>query len=178
MEVSMSWHDPDRSQEPAAETALRDELRALLGMAAPASTYFEAEPTPELVALADDLRREALRRNRTARRKTSWMLLAAALPFALALGGVGAWGIGEKHHAEQLAAAVAREEAEIQRLAAAARQVQPPPAASPAPTARSRPAQTLLVGQASPRNKPKELVIPVERSAEPTVNDTQSVKAH
>ena len=26
----MSWHDPDRSQEPAADTAIRTELRALL----------------------------------------------------------------------------------------------------------------------------------------------------
>ncbi len=107
------------------------------------------------------------------------MLLAAALPFALALGGVGAWGIGQKHKAEQLAAAVAREEAEIQRLAAAAPAGPAPAARRLRPrAARSRPAQTLLVGQASPRNKPKELVIPVERSAEPTVNDTQSVKAH
>ena len=172
----MSWHDPDRSQEPAADTALRAELRALLGMPIPAATYFETEPTAELIALADDLRREARRRNRTARKKTSWMLLAAALPFALALGGVGAWGIGQKHQVDQLAAAVAHQEAEIQRLAAAARQAQPAPAPVQVQTGKGRPPQTLLMGQAPSRTKARELVIPVERSAEPVVNDTQRVK--
>ena len=172
----MSWHDPDRSQEPAADTALRAELRALLGMPTSAATYFETEPTPELIALADDLRREARRRNHTARRKTSWMLLAAALPFALALGGVGAWGIGQKHQVDQLAAAVAHQEAEIQRMAAAARENQPAPAA-PLVQTKGRPPQKLLVGQAPSKNKARELVIPVERSTEPAINDTQRVKA-
>ena len=34
------------------------------------------------------------------------------------------------------------------------------------------------MGKASPKVKPKELVIPVERPAEPNPNDTQRVKAH
>jgi hypothetical protein len=33
------------------------------------------------------------------------------------------------------------------------------------------------MGQAAPRNKPKELVIPVQRSADPNENLAQSVKA-
>ena len=180
----MSWHDPERSLESEADTALRNELRGLLGISkTPATTYFEAEPTPELILLADDLRREALRRNRTARKKNSWMLLAAALPFALAMGGVGVWGVGQKHKADQLAATVAHEEAEIQRLAASLPPSQPAAAAAKplavqAPAAKGQPAQTLLVGKTAPRNKARELVIPVERSTEPNPNATQSVKAN
>jgi outer membrane murein-binding lipoprotein Lpp len=172
----MSWHDPARSLEPASETTLRNELRGLLGMPAPATSYFETEPTPELILLADDLKREAQRRNRTFRKKNSWMLMAAALPFALALGGVGVWGVGQKRKVDQLAAAVAQQQAQIQRLAATQQQAQPavaPPVA--APTARILPPR-VLVGQTAPRNKPKELVIPVQRSAEPNTNDTQRVK--
>jgi len=173
----MSWHDPARSLEPQDETDLRNELRGLLGMRAPETSYFEAEATPELVQLADDLRREARRRNHTARRKTSWMLLAAALPFALALGGVGAWGLGQKHKADQLAANVAHQEAELQRLAAAARQAPPAQVPVPAQAGRSQPPQVLLLGQAPVKSKARELVIPVERSTDPNPHDAQSVKA-
>jgi hypothetical protein len=174
----MSWHDPARSLEPEADTALRNELRGLLGMPVPAKSYFETEPTPELIRLADDLRREAQRRNYTARRKSSWMLVAAALPFALALGGVGVWGVGQKNKADHLAVDVAREQAEIQRMAA---QQPSQPAAAPlmvqAPVAKGRPAQVLLLGQGGAKSRPKELVIPVERSAEPNPSATQRVKA-
>jgi len=173
----MSWHDPARSLEPESETTLRNELRGLLGMPAPATSYFETEPTPELIKLADDLKHEAQRRNRTFRKKNSWMLMAAALPFALAVGGVGVWGVSQKRKVDQLAAAVAQQQAQIQRLAAT--QQQPQPAGIPAPVAgpaaRTQP-HVLLVGQAAPRRKPKELVIPVQRSAEPNANDTQRVK--
>ena len=180
----MSWHDPARSLEPESETALRNELRGLLGMPkTPETTYFETEPTPELIHLADELRREARRRNVTARKKSSWMLLAAALPFALALGGMGVWGVGQKHKADQLALTVAHEEAELQRMAAALQQPQAAPAAAKplavqAPSGKGRPAQTLLVGKGAPRNKAKELVIPVERSKESNPNATQSVKSN
>jgi len=180
----MSWHDPARALEPESDTALRNELRGLLGMSrTPETSYFEAEPTPELIQLADELRREARRRNLTARKKSSWMLLAAALPFALVTAGMGAWGVSQKHKADQLAATVAHEEAEIRRMATA---LQPPPAAPAAarplpvqaPTAKGQPAQTLLIGKAAPRNKAKELVIPVERSKEANPNAPQSVKSN
>jgi outer membrane murein-binding lipoprotein Lpp len=179
----MSWHDPARVLEPEADSALRNELRALLGVPEPETSYFEAEATPELIRLADDLRREALRRNHTARRRNSWMLLAAALPFALALGGVGVWGVGQKHKAEQLAATVAREEAQIQQLAAAQQPAPQAPAAAPAlpaqaPAARVQRSQVLVAGQRSSRLKPKELVIPVQRSTQPAATDTERVKAH
>jgi len=183
----MSWHDPARSLEPEAETALRDELRGLLGMPGGATSYFETEATPELIALADDLRREAVRRNRTARKQHSWMLLAAALPFALALGAVTTWGVGQKRKADNLAAAVTTQQAEIQRMAAAQRMAPPAPStpqlartappAQPTQPSQSHPAPALLAGQSTPGIRPKELVIPVQRSAEPTVNNTQRVKA-
>ena len=177
----MSWHDPARTLEPEAESALRNELRGLLGIAAPPSSYFEAEPTPELILLADDLRREAQRRNHTARKRSSWMLLAAAAPFALALGGMGVWGVAQKHKADRLEAAVVHQETELHRLAlVVAEQARPQPAAQvpqQAPTTRSQPAQVLLLGAATPRNKPKELVIPVERLPDPGLNP-QRVKSH
>ena len=185
----MSWHDPARSLESEADSALRNELRGLLGIAAPPSSYFEAEPTPELILLADDLRREAQRRNRTARKRSSWMLLAAAAPFALAMGGMGVWGVSQMHKADRLAATVAHEETELHRLALAmAEQSRPQPQVPGAqlpvqgpggPAAKSQPAQVLLLGEAAPRKaRPKELVIPVERSPEPSPSDTQRVKSH
>jgi outer membrane murein-binding lipoprotein Lpp len=109
------------------------------------------------------------------------MLLAAALPFALAFGGVGVWGVGQKHKADQLAAAVAHQEAQIQQLAAAQQHQAPPAAAAQAPVrvpaAKGQPSQVMLLGRTTPRNKAKELVIPVQRSPEPTANDTERVKA-
>jgi len=175
----MSWHDPDRSSEPAEETALRNELRGLLGLPARDANYFEIEPSPELIRLADDLRREARRRSHTSRRQHSWMLAAAAVPVTLALGGLGAWGVAQKHKVEQLATALAQEEAEVKHLAAALQAPAPVPQPAPAkaPAARSRAPQTLLAGKAESRPKARELVIPVERSAEPSASETQRVKA-
>jgi hypothetical protein len=174
----MSWHDPDRSSEPAEETALRNELRGLLGLPARDANYFEVEPGPEMIRLADDLRREARRRSHTVRRQHSWMLAAAAVPVTLALGGLGVWGVAQERKAEQLATALAQEEAEVKHLAAV---LQTPPAPQPAPAkapaARSRAPHTLLVGKTERQPKGRELVIPVERSVEPDVSETQRVKA-
>jgi len=185
----MSWHDPARSLEPESETALRNELRGLLGLPAPAaSSYFEVEPNPELIRLADELRHEAQRRNRTSRKAGSWVLpLAAALPLALALGGAGVWGISEKHKADYLASTLVRQQTEMQRMATAVQQLQQQPQGRPAEdvrvsrpqghAARTKPSQVFLVGDASKKTKPKELVIPVERSTSPNESDTQRVKA-
>jgi hypothetical protein len=146
-------------------------------MGVPKRTVFEVTASPELIALADDLRREARRRNHTARKRSSWMLLAAALPIALAIGGVGTWGVGQKHKADALAATIQQHEATIQRMAAAAQQ-------APAPTAAEAAPQAVLVGDrklaATPKSKgrPKELIIPVQRSADPLASDTQRVKGH
>ena len=96
----MSWHDPARSLEPETDSILRDELRDLLGMPAQSTSYFECEASPDLIRLADSLRQEARRRNHTAQRRSSWMLVAAALPLALAMGGLGVWGLAEQHKAD------------------------------------------------------------------------------
>ena len=69
----MSWSDPARRFEPAEDVQLRAELRDLLGLGASAAVQ-AVEPTTELKALADDLRREALRRSRTQRRRPTWGL--------------------------------------------------------------------------------------------------------
>jgi hypothetical protein len=184
MEVSMSWHDPARL-ETEADSALRNELRGLLGMTAAPANYFESEPSPELVRLADALKCEAQRRNHLARKRSSWMLMAAALPFALAMGGMGVWGLSQKHKADHLAAAVAHQEAEIQQLAAAQQHPAPQsPGAEAqqlrvhAPAPKGQPSQVLLLGEATPRTKPKELVEPVERTPQTTITDTQRVKSH
>lgn len=128
----MSWSDPARRFEPAEDQALREELAGLLGMSdsrgpaarGPAArNFFDAEPTPELIALADKLRAEADRRRHTQRRRPSWMLAAAVLPFLLVLAGLGNWGSTHKRRAEeaQNRAAQAEEEArnrarELQRM--------------------------------------------------------------
>lgn len=180
----MSWHDPDRRSEPEDETALRNELRGLLGLPARdvrSPLLFEAEATPELIRLADNLRQEARRRNHTARRRSSWMLAAAALPFTLALGGVGTWGLMQKHKVDQLAARVAEGESQVQRLAAALQAMptaQPAAVPAAAPTTKAQPPQVLLVGKGNPKAKPKELVIPIDRTAEPNLTETQQVKNH
>jgi len=181
----MSWHDPARSSEPESETAIRNELRGLLGIPAQPLNYFENDPSPELILLADDLRREAQRRKHTARRQSSWLLLAAALPFTLALAGVGVWGIAQKHKADRLTAAVVHQEAEIQQLAAAQQhQVPQSPAADAqqlrvqGPQPKGQQPRALLMGQASPKGRPKELVIPVQRSPDFNPNNNESVKTH
>jgi hypothetical protein len=168
----MSWHDSQRFSEPASETALREELRGLLGWEA--RNYFESEPTPELVALAEDLRREARRRNHTARNRSHWMLLAAAVPLALAFGGVSLWGIKQKHRAEDLAAAVVQREVEIARMASSQK-------APAIPATTPQKPETLLASAAKPASKspkPKQLVIQLDQPTRQVVSDTQQVKAH
>ncbi len=109
--------DPVRRFEPAEDVQLRAELRDLLGLgdedAPPA-----AVPTPELKALAEDIRREAWRRNRTERKRPTWGLLAAAaLPLLVALGGLGTWGHQQKQRADALALQAQRQEQTLQQLA-------------------------------------------------------------
>ena len=169
----MSWLDPQRSGEPASETALREELRSLLGMKP--RNFFETEPTPELNALADRLRGEARRRNHTTRHRSHWMLMAAALPLALAFGGVSAWGIAQKHKAEDLAVAVHRQEGELAKLAAAAKHAEPGAPAQPV-----QPGAMLASHRKPARTTPKgmELVEPVAKPEGQIPQDTQQVKAH
>ena len=189
----MPWPEPVRRFESPEDKELRAELAELLGhrpvQGAGPANYFGAKPTPEVVALAEKLRAEAQRRRNTARRRPGWMLLAAGLPIALALTGLGSWGLHQQRKAEAAAAAVrqmeervrhAKEasEAEIQRnrehglqeggslqLAAA------PEAARPATEAEAK----------ANRKGRKKLdpypVIPVERGVVPSPPGTTPVKA-
>jgi hypothetical protein len=114
----MSWSDPARRFEPTEDVQLRAELRDLLGLG-PVAAHSTPEPTPELKALAEDLRREAQRRSRTQRKRPTWGLLAAAaLPLMAALVGLGSWGYQQKHRADDLADRAQHQEQELTRLAA------------------------------------------------------------
>jgi hypothetical protein len=178
----MPWHDPARLNEPESDAALRDELRALLGMQPRGALVFECEPTPELVALADELRKEAFRRRHTTRKRGSWMLMAAALPFALTLGGLGAWGLSQKHRADNLATTVHEKDTLIQRLAADPSRRAPEVVATPARDLRGGDQKLVAVPKSQPaKGKAKELVIPVEhpdRLPESLMGGTQQVKGH
>ncbi|MFZ1612949.1 MAG: hypothetical protein WAT51_02185 [Holophaga sp.] len=166
----MSWLDPARIDESAEDRALREELRGLLG--GPTPNFFQATVTPELMTLAEELRKEAQRRRNTSRRKPSWMLMAAALPFALVLTGLGAWGIHQKQRADVLAQDLARQDNEHrQQLVAVSDQLK-----------NERQAKEELVRviqKEDPkafRRFGKELVIPVDRNAIPAAANTQQVK--
>ncbi len=171
----MSWLEPARSEETAEDRVLRDDLRQLLGGPEPQKI---AAPTPETKALAEDLLREALRRRHTPnvvplKRKPTFALLAAALPLALLIGGLGIWGVQQKRKAESLAAAVAAKEAELaqreryheetlRREREAAVPEKGNPKATPAGTRQQR--------------SPRELVVPAERPATVQPMDQQQVK--
>jgi hypothetical protein len=156
----MPWLDPARIDEPAEDRVLRDELRSMLAIGE--MPVPNASPTPNSIALAEDLRREALRRKHTPERiqrfRPNWMLVAASLPLALAVLGVGAWGYQQKAKAESLAAAVAQQEAVIQRIERTHQE------AINRERARQNEALQAQVKRPSPKHGagPKELVIPAE----------------
>jgi 2'-5' RNA ligase len=168
----MSWSDPARRFEPAEDVQLRSELRDLLGLG-PVAAAGSVEPTVELKALADDLRREAQRRSRTQRKRPTWGLLAAAaLPLLVALAGLGTWGFQQKQRADELAVHATRQEQELTRLASThatevARERQ----------AKEEVQQKLqLASRKSGRSAEPYLVIPVEKPLRVTGDDFQRVK--
>lgn len=178
----MSWSDPARRFEPAEDCALRDELAGLLGVPTGPRNFFEAEASPEVVALAEKLRAEAERRRHTSRKRPSWMLVAAALPFALVLAGLGNWGVQQKRRADDAHARAlqASEDAkaqfaELQRLARESSQAElqrdrEAPRTAPGVRLASRP-----VRKARPADA--ELVIPVENPLRTPSLEVQRVKA-
>lgn len=168
----MSWSDPARRFEPAEDVQLRAELRDLLGLG-PVMAPQASEPTPELKALADDLRREAQRRSRTERKRPTWGLLAAAaLPLLATLAGLGTWGMQQKQRADALAAQSQRQEQELTRIAAT----------HATEVARERQAkeavqQLLQVASKKGGQRPEPyLVIPVEKPVKVVGEDYQRVK--
>lgn len=168
----MSWSDPARRFEPAEDVQLRAELRDLLGLG-PVAAHTPAAPTSELNALAEDLRREALRRRRTERKRPSWGLLAAAaLPILAALVGISTWGFQQKHRADDLALQAQQQTQELRQLAAT----------HAAEVARERQAreevqqQLQLASKVQPRKADPYLVIPVEKPLKFQGDDFQRVK--
>jgi hypothetical protein len=168
----MSWSDPARRFEPAEDVQLRAELRDLLGLG-PVVAPTAAEPTAELNALADDLRREAQRRSRTERKRPSWGLLAAAaLPLLVCLAGLGTWGLQQKERADGLALQAQRHEQELARLAAShATEV------AKERQAKEEVQQKLqLASTKGGRKAEPYLVIPIEKPLKVTGDDYQRVK--
>ena len=168
----MSWSDPARRFEPAEDVQLRAELRDLLGLG-PVVASRAAEPSTELTALADDLRREAQRRSRTQRKRPTWGLLAAAaLPLLAMLAGLGTWGFQQKHRADELAAQTQRQEQELTRLAST----------HATEVARERQAKEeiqqklQLASRKDNRKAEPYLVIPVEKPLKVMGDDYQRVK--
>ncbi len=168
----MPWSDPARRFEPAEDVQLRAELRDLLGLG-PVMTSSVSEPTAELNALADDLRREAQHRSRTERKRPTWGLMAAAaLPLLATLAGLGTWGFQQKNRADDLAAQAHRQEQELTRLAAT----------HASEVARERQAkeqvqqQLQLASRKGNRKAEPYLVIPVEKPLRVMGDDYQRVK--
>ena len=168
----MSWSDPARRFEPAEDVQLRAELRDLLGLGEPEPRALVPDPAG-LAQLADDLRREALRRRRTERRRPSWGLVAAAaLPLLAALAGLGGWGIQQKHRADAMAGQVQQRESELASMAAT----------HATELARERKAredaqqQLELVARAMPHKSLPYLVLPVDKPVRLQGEDYQRVK--
>ena len=169
-------HGPAEAPE---ELALRAELRELLGLESGPLPVVSAAPSPELVELAEDLRREAERRRRTYpfKPRASWqMAAAAALPFVLGLAGAGFWGLQQKHRADDLAQAVVQKESEVQRVSQQA-------VASQAELARERATreevqQQLVLATVKLGRKPSYLVVPAQKPLGPETTETLRVKAN
>jgi hypothetical protein len=175
----MSWSDPARRFEPAEDRALRDELSELLGVASSPRNFFDAEASPEVVALAEKLRAEAERRRHTSRKRPAWMLIAAALPFALVLAGLGNWGVQQKRRADEAhgRALQAAEAAKVQadELRRVTRE------SSQAELQRDREGQRvpgIRLAKSPRKGRPSdaELVIPVENPLRTPALEAQRVK--
>ena len=168
----MSWSDSARRFEPVEDVQLRAELRDLLGLG-PMVASRAMEPTPELVNLAEDLRREAQRRSRTERKRPTWGLLAAAaLPLLATLVGLSSWGLQQKHRADGLVAQTQRQEQELTRLASS----------HATEVAKERQAkeevqqQLQLASRKGSRKAEPYLVIPIEKPLKVMGDDYQRVK--
>jgi len=166
--------DPIPFLEPEEDRALRDELMGLLGV--PEQGFFEAKPTPEMNAMADRLRLEAMRRRRGSRIQPTWMLLAAGLPLALVFAGVASWGIQQKHRADALATTMEAKNLEIQRANAEATRVRQHNLELASNLEKQQPLKARPTTATGAR--PMELVIPAEHPTQTRpVGNTEQVKA-
>jgi len=167
----MSWHETT-CDEPNADLELRMELKGLMGLAPEQPVRPKAQVSPESLSLSEELLREARRRQHTMvlKPRRMWpLLMAAGLPVALLLGGLGAWGTLQKRKADTLAAAIRDKDAEMQRLAKVSAEAASQVQASQNELQRVRSA-SIKGGQ-----KARELVIPLAPSSSRAPLDTQTV---
>jgi len=119
----MSWLDAAKIDESPEDRSLRAELQDLLGFR-PVQTP-PGEATPETIALAQSLNREATRRRRTANlakpsAKRPFLLLAAAvIPVLFTITALGTWGVKQKRRADAMAAKAQELETKQNRIDAA-----------------------------------------------------------
>lgn len=166
--------DPIPFLEPEEDRALRDELKGMLGV--PENGFFEAKATPEMNALADRLRMEAARRRRQSHIRPTWMLLAAGLPIALVLAGVGSWGLAQKRRADALAATVEAKNVELQHANAETAKVRQTNLELASNLERQQPLKARPATATGAR--PLELVIPVNASGQThALGNVEQVKA-
>ncbi|MCL1908378.1 MAG: hypothetical protein FWG12_03300 [Holophagaceae bacterium] len=116
----MSWRDAKTIDEPATDCDLRDELQNMLGLAP--VQHPPVSSTPDTVALAQTLYREAMRRRRTAPEAKGkskgrfFVLIAATIPFLFTATALGTWGVKQKRRADALAAKTLELESRQNRL--------------------------------------------------------------
>ncbi len=180
----MSWSDPSRRFEPAEDVELRAELRELLGLsqteasAALASPDASPEASRELIELADNLHREAERRRHAMLKpRPNWWLAAAAFPILLGFSGMGAWGIQQKHRADDLAARMADKDAQIQTIASQNAAAKLELASERAAKEDAQAKLVQVASKLSPQDRQPYLVIPAKKPVGAEVMDTLRVKA-
>jgi hypothetical protein len=104
------------------------------------------------------------------------MLMAAALPIALAVGALGSWGFQHKQRADALATAVAQQEQQLRNMKVSAEpqtnRSQPAPMEVSAPVIAQN---TMTRGKVKTIHPNGELVLEVKSYQAPTL-DTQPVK--
>lgn len=176
----MSWSDPSRRFEPAEDVELRSELRELLGLAPveASSSSFTTAPSPELTELADSLHREAERRRHAMLKpRPNWWLAAAAFPILVGLGGMSAWGLQQKHRADDLASRMADKDAQIQTIASENAAAKLELASERAAKEDAQAKLVQVASKLSPQDRQPYLVIPAKKPVGAEVMDTLRVKA-
>lgn len=174
----MSWSDPAKRFEPVEDIELRSELRELLGL-----SELQASPSsasdPELIQLAETLRREAeRRRHATLRPRSNWRLAtAAAIPVLLSLGALGAWGVHQKDRADKLASQIADKDAAIQQISAESQSAKLELASERAAKEDAQQKLVQVAQKLSPQERQPYLVIPAKKPVGAEVMDTLRVKA-
>nr|WP_320133315.1 hypothetical protein [uncultured Holophaga sp.] len=174
----MSWHDI-ACDENTEDRELRAELSGLLGLEPGVPVRPQAAVTADSSRMADELLREAQRRRRAVVplvRKRTWpIFLAAGLPFALALAGVGTWGVVQKHRADSLAAAIRLKDAQVEQMAKASAEAAAQAAMQLEAARAVQPGVVRVRDGAGSAARPQELILPLTRTPARAPLETQTV---